>query len=220
MKSKKILSVLLAAMMAASAMSFSAAAIDSTDKTLTGSTSADTYYSTDIDAAASAETDTADTAYYESIPYVPSFSVTTGNRSAVLKWEESYGAVRYRAFYRLTGTSAWTSSNDVTNNVYIINGLKNGVNYDFLVLAGNNTRFSSWSDNDIIVAAPKDSSVVPKTPKVTVTTYNSSAFLTWDNVSYLSENELKNVAKYRPSTAYQTLTDGYPQATLTQTPTG
>ena len=125
----------------------------------------------------------------QAVPVTPKLTVTAGNSRAVLSWGAVSNATRYRTFYRLTGTSAWTSSGDIRTTSNTITGLSNGRQYDFLVLAGNNSTFSAWSNSDIVKAVPQAAAVVPVTPELTVSVSSGRADLSW--------NTVPNATRYR-----------------------
>ena len=87
------------------------------------------------------------------IPKNPTINAVAGNKEVALSWSASEAATRYRVFYRPVGGD-WVVAADITNTTYTVTGLTNGARYEFVVLAGNDTKFATLDASKIITATP------------------------------------------------------------------
>lgn len=92
------------------------------------------------------ETATTTTAFW-----TPKLNAYTFDSSAVISWNEVPNAAKYRLFYRVNGTSKWTTMDTTDNWVYLEN-LVNGKKYDFLVLTSNGSKWSTYTKSDILTS--------------------------------------------------------------------
>jgi fibronectin type 3 domain-containing protein len=128
-------------------------------------------------------------------------SGTSGDGEVDLTWSPNSepDLAGYNVYYRLTGTTSWTRDNSslVTTTSWTVDGLTNGVNYDFAITAvdtePNESAFSS-----VVVVKPKDTTI-PDTPTgLAATAGNREVDLTWDPNS---EPDLAGYNLYRATAA-------------------
>lgn len=119
--------------------------VDSTPVTINGK-KAETSYDNDVAFYAYRNFTTA--------PEKPSnVKATAGDGNITLTWDAVEGAANYKVMYRLNGTTEWAEQ--VTNDTsYNVTGLTNGKAYEFIVLAGNASGWSKWTDKDIVTVTP------------------------------------------------------------------
>ncbi|MCI5904452.1 MAG: fibronectin type III domain-containing protein [Oscillospiraceae bacterium] len=80
---------------------------------------------------------------------------TAGDSNITLTWNAVKGAAKYKVMYRLSGTTEWKEQ-ETNDTSYNVTGLTNGKAYEFIVLAGNASGWSKWTDKDIVTATPNE----------------------------------------------------------------
>lgn len=91
---------------------------------------------------------------FTTAPEKPSnVKATPGDGNITLTWNAVEGAANYKVMYRLSGTTGWAEQ-DTNDTSYNVTGLTNGKAYEFIVLAGNASGWSKWTDKDIVTATP------------------------------------------------------------------
>ncbi len=100
-----------------------------------------------------------------------------GEGQVTLTWDAVTGAEEYNVFTYLNGKYALVAT--VTKPMCIVTGLTGGTKYGFLVRAGAEGVWSSFTTADIVYATP----TAPKKPVVTATAGEGKVTLTWAAVS-------------------------------------
>lgn len=113
------------------------------------------------------------------------------NGGVLLTWDSPTYATKFKVFYRLKGTSKW-SSVYCYDRYFTVTGLTNGKAYEFLVLATNGSTWSSYTSKDIVTCTPNTSSNF-YTPYLNISPGNSSLYVDW----YPSEYAVKSRVFYR-----------------------
>ena len=83
----------------------------------------------------------------------PKFTVTPGNKQAVIKWSTVSGATTYRVYRVDNGKYVYLG--EITGTSYTATGLANGTKYGFLVRAFKGSNGSAYTSADIVYATPK-----------------------------------------------------------------
>lgn len=69
--------------------------------------------------------------------YVTGFKGTSGDKKVTLSWNAAKGATTYEIYWKRSSASEWKKAGSTTKRSVNINGLNNGVEYDFKIVANN-----------------------------------------------------------------------------------
>ena len=113
-------------------------------------------------------------------PTKPVVKATASNGFVRLDWGAVPGATRYAIASRRVGTSTWTTATyDCRSTSYSITGLRNGVDYEFVVQASLGGSWTDFSSADVVSCKPFDVT----SPVVTATASgDGQVTLSWEAV--------------------------------------
>ena len=117
-------------------------------------------------------------------PIKPTTTASAGERLIELSWEAISGATKYAVSIKKSDGTYDIRANNITATSYTLTDLKGNEEYSILVQAYIDSKWSTYTDGDLVKATPIDSHA--PSPWVE-STGNGSATIAWDAVPGASE---------------------------------